>query len=236
VEQATGPVQEMRPALRVRNTFLDAPVQRSASLERFIEPRLCSSTPPTPLGRLGRPQIVTALDEDPMPAYMINTPTDSVLDGMLLTPRGESLSWPRPASPMLQMGRLRQASPRLQPAVLSLSEAIGALSHPPLAAAAPAAAPTAVPALQESTGSGRPLGPDELPSRGSALHRYGACKPCAFIYREGCMGGVDCQFCHLCEPGERQARKKERLAMKRDAREETRREEPSVRRGRLGGC
>jgi hypothetical protein len=234
VEQAAGLVEEMPPALRVRNTFLDAPVQRSASLERFIEPRLCSSTPPTPLGRPGRPQIVTALDEDPMPAYMINTPTDSILEGMLLTPKGESLSWPRPASPMLQMGRLHQASS--QPAILSLSEAIGAISRPQLAAAAPAAAPSDVLVGEDSTVSGHALGPDALPSRGSALHRYGACKPCAFIYREGCRGGVDCQFCHLCGPAERKARKKERLAMKRDTTGETRREEPSLRRGRLGSC
>ncbi|CAK0847143.1 unnamed protein product [Prorocentrum cordatum] len=196
--------------------------------------------PPTPQGRLGRPQMaVTSLDEDMintpadrMPAYMISTPTDSVLDGMFPTPRGESLSWPRPASPMLQMGRLHQAGPLR----LSLSDAIGTFSDPPLGAAAPTAAPTAVPALQEIIGSGRSLGQDALPSRGSALHRYGACKPCAFIYREGCKGGVDCQFCHLCEPGERKARKKERLAVKRDTMGETRRDQPSLRRGRLGGC
>ncbi|CAK0872093.1 unnamed protein product, partial [Prorocentrum cordatum] len=240
-EAALGPAeeigaQELPPALRVRNTFLDAPLQRSPSLERFIEPRLCNSTPPTPQGRVGRPQILTALDEDPMPAYLINTPTESVLDGMFRSPKGESLTWPRPVSPMLQMGRLHQASPRLQPAVLSLSDAIGAVSGPPVAAAAPAAVPAAAPALWEIMGSGRSPGQDALPSRGSALHRYGACKPCAFIYREGCKGGSDCQFCHLCEPGERKARKKERLAMKRDSLGEARREEPSVRRGRLGGC
>jgi hypothetical protein len=67
------------------------------------------------------------------------------------------------------------------------------------------------------------LGSAALPSRGSALHRYGACKPCAFVYQEGCENGVECQFCHLCDPGERKRRKKERLASKRDSREEARR-------------
>lgn len=49
---------------------------------------------------------------------------------------------------------------------------------------------------------------------GSALHYYGACKPCAFLY-EGCMNGMDCQFCHLCPPGELKRRKRVKLAQKR---------------------
>mmetsp|Transcript_74623 Transcript_74623/g.230643 ORF Transcript_74623/g.230643 Transcript_74623/m.230643 type:complete len:484 (+) Transcript_74623:66-1517(+) len=67
------------------------------------------------------------------------------------------------------------------------------------------------------------LGSPELPSRGSALHAWGACKPCAFVFSEGCQNDLDCQFCHLCEPGERKRRKKERLANKREAREDARR-------------
>lgn len=76
------------------------------------------------------------------------------------------------------------------------------------------------------------LGTPELPSRGSTLHHWGVCKPCAFMYQEGCQNGLDCQFCHLCEPGERKRRKKERLAAKREAREEARRS----RLGRYAGC
>ncbi|CAK0847144.1 unnamed protein product [Prorocentrum cordatum] len=132
--------------------------------------------PPTPQGRLGRPQMaVTSLDEDMintpadrMPAYMISTPTDSVLDGMFPTPRGESLSWPRPASPMLQMGRLHQAGPLR----LSLSDAIGTFSDPPLGAAAPTAAPTAVPALQERS-SGRAVRLVRTRCRAAALRFTG---------------------------------------------------------------
>lgn len=47
-------------------------------------------------------------------------------------------------------------------------------------------------------------------SRGSALHAVGACKPCAFVFQDGCANGADCEFCHLCDPGERKRRKKER--------------------------
>eukprot|EP00928_Gymnodinium_smaydae_P039129 TRINITY_DN26802_c0_g1_i2.p1 TRINITY_DN26802_c0_g1~~TRINITY_DN26802_c0_g1_i2.p1 ORF type:complete len:341 (+),score=74.82 TRINITY_DN26802_c0_g1_i2:93-1115(+) len=52
-----------------------------------------------------------------------------------------------------------------------------------------------------------------LPSVGSAEHNTGRCKPCAFVYREdGCMNGEACEFCHLCEQGEKRRRAKARIA------------------------
>ncbi|CAK0873518.1 unnamed protein product [Prorocentrum cordatum] len=67
------------------------------------------------------------------------------------------------------------------------------------------------------TRTGPVLGSAVFPSRGSALHQWGVCKPCAFVFQAGCNTGVDCQFCHLCEPGERKRRKKERVAKRRVA-------------------
>lgn len=64
------------------------------------------------------------------------------------------------------------------------------------------------------------LGSPELPSRGSALHAWQACKPCAFMFQEGCANKEECEFCHLCEPGERKRRKKERKYQRRDVREQ----------------
>lgn len=49
----------------------------------------------------------------------------------------------------------------------------------------------------------------ELPTRGSAGHGLGACKPCAFFYKDGCQSGFECAFCHLCPPGEKIRRKKD---------------------------
>merc|ERR1712187_825267 len=69
------------------------------------------------------------------------------------------------------------------------------------------------------------LGSPEYPSIGSKLHQAGACKPCAFVLsekEEGCKNGIECQFCHLCEPGEKKRRKKERLMIRREARQEQR--------------
>lgn len=58
------------------------------------------------------------------------------------------------------------------------------------------------------------LGTPQMPTVGSAFHGQGRCKPCAFLHTKGCSNGVDCQFCHLCQPGE----KKRRLKTKKDAR------------------
>mmetsp|Transcript_8457 Transcript_8457/g.21742 ORF Transcript_8457/g.21742 Transcript_8457/m.21742 type:complete len:571 (-) Transcript_8457:404-2116(-) len=55
----------------------------------------------------------------------------------------------------------------------------------------------------------------ELPSMGSANHVHGRCKPCAFVHNKGCDNGAFCQFCHLCEPGEKKRRHKEKLANRR---------------------
>merc|ERR1712003_223849 len=71
----------------------------------------------------------------------------------------------------------------------------------------------------------RVLGSEELPSVGSRLHRIGGCKPCAFVLSdEGCENGQECQFCHLCDPGEKKRRKKERLMIRRGSRQEARKQ------------
>jgi len=47
---------------------------------------------------------------------------------------------------------------------------------------------------------------------GSANHAEGTCKPCAFMTTKGCKDGTNCAFCHLCQPGEKKRRKKEKRA------------------------
>jgi len=77
--------------------------------------------------------------------------------------------------------------------------------------------------LSESDGEAPELGSAAYPSKGSARHSVSACKPCAFVLqdKEGCRNGVDCQFCHLCEPGEKKRRKKERLLIRREVRRQS---------------
>mmetsp|Transcript_16502 Transcript_16502/g.52841 ORF Transcript_16502/g.52841 Transcript_16502/m.52841 type:complete len:266 (+) Transcript_16502:64-861(+) len=94
---------------------------------------------------------------------------------------------------------------------------------PPVTAAAPtmatAAAPAVVapPAAMPAAGMGLPmlLGSPMLPSLGSEGHEMGVCRPCAFIFKEGCQGGYNCKFCHLCPPGEKKRRMKARKTMRR---------------------
>lgn len=61
------------------------------------------------------------------------------------------------------------------------------------------------------------LGSAELPSKGSALHSLERCKPCAFVLRGNCKDGVECGFCHLCQPGEKKRRRKVWKVNKREA-------------------
>eukprot|EP00928_Gymnodinium_smaydae_P073417 TRINITY_DN56625_c0_g1_i1.p1 TRINITY_DN56625_c0_g1~~TRINITY_DN56625_c0_g1_i1.p1 ORF type:complete len:345 (-),score=53.14 TRINITY_DN56625_c0_g1_i1:80-1018(-) len=67
---------------------------------------------------------------------------------------------------------------------------------------------------EEEGGAGRkvPQDPDAPAetSVGSAAHASGNCKPCAFVHTRGCNFGAECQFCHLCPPGEKHRRKADR--------------------------
>lgn len=64
------------------------------------------------------------------------------------------------------------------------------------------------PVAAAASGASPGLGSPELPSEGSRVHDTGGCKPCAFVFADGCKSGRDCKFCHLCEPGEKKMRKK----------------------------
>lgn len=61
--------------------------------------------------------------------------------------------------------------------------------------------------------SGNSPAAQELPSVGSANHGSGECKPCAFLHTKGCQNGSQCQFCHLCAPGEKKRRRKEKMGV-----------------------
>merc|ERR1712118_209671 len=58
-------------------------------------------------------------------------------------------------------------------------------------------------------------------SIGSAAHDSGTCKPCAFLWKDvkkpGCENGMNCLFCHLCPPGETKRRKKQKMFMRKVA-------------------
>lgn len=61
-----------------------------------------------------------------------------------------------------------------------------------------------------SLAAGPLLGTDDMPTVGSAGHHARRCKPCAFVMK-GCNSGIHCTFCHLCDPGEKKRRRKEKV-------------------------
>jgi len=89
---------------------------------------------------------------------------------------------------------------------------------PPSQAPVETTAPLGPPVLGLSNSPPWPqLGSPALPTVGSASHQQGFCWPCPFYHTTGCANGVDCTFCHLCKPGEKNRRRKERLATRRAA-------------------
>mmetsp|Transcript_3761 Transcript_3761/g.6196 ORF Transcript_3761/g.6196 Transcript_3761/m.6196 type:complete len:517 (+) Transcript_3761:70-1620(+) len=97
--------------------------------------------------------------------------------------------------------------------VLSLSTAINSACSDKREAPSPAVTETP----EVTPEADAPTGP--LPSLGSAGHEAGRCKPCAFQHTKGCGNGLDCPFCHLCEPGEKKKRRKEKLETRRTMRQ-----------------
>jgi len=104
------------------------------------------------------------------------------------------------------------AAPHIPNVDASLLE-VSMLPPPP-----PGAAPVATAVLRLAEAIAPPeLGGLALPSMGSMLHHKGECKPCTFFHTRGCENKEDCQFCHLCGPGEKKKRLKQLKAVQREA-------------------
>ncbi|CAE7443358.1 unnamed protein product [Symbiodinium sp. CCMP2592] len=92
-----------------------------------------------------------------------------------------------------------------QAAALAAAAAIAASHEEQVAAANAFASAWAPTAAQQGAALGEP-------SAGSAGHYQGQCRPCAFSTTKGCSSGNECQFCHLCAPGEKKRRQKAKRA------------------------
>mmetsp|Transcript_10416 Transcript_10416/g.31614 ORF Transcript_10416/g.31614 Transcript_10416/m.31614 type:complete len:332 (-) Transcript_10416:346-1341(-) len=176
----------------VRNTFIDVRNQRAPSLEDFFQERRAHSCPAKRVGSMDTADGACGLGLVAMAAQRLTRETTS-----------------RPA--VLRLARHVAAAqdatePEKQPPV-------GAAPEPEVRVVRLADV------LRGPRADGRGVQdscPPGLPSIGSAGHFVGECKPCAFV-QKGCMSGVECKFCHLCECGEKKRRKKEKVAMRREA-------------------
>jgi len=138
---------------------------------------------------------------------------------------------------MMHQQNLHSDMAASQPQVLQLSAAIYQQQLPPPPAPP---APMAVPGPQLPAPPTSSAGAEEAddydtdyedelgtfvpasqnaPTRGSLNHGVGRCKPCAFVHTKGCGNGFECPFCHLCAPGEKKKRRKDKLEARRTMRE-----------------
>lgn len=198
--------------LVVKNTFIGFDPLRPASLEEFYEERKIKSCPASGIGLppgledLVGPDDVGKLAEAEhlIPAGLLDTELDTQQFLPLPPQRPSSLSPYWPNGEQLLDDSTKWSTPGLlphQPIVLDLQRALGASFE----------VAQQVPPEPE-------LGSAERPTLGSRGHWFGECKPCAFLYTKGCGNGIMCQFCHLCDAGEKKRRAKDKRAAFRGAR------------------
>lgn len=202
--------------LMVRNTFLDTETWISASLAEFFEERQTRSCPASGLlAPPGLEQITSQAESEFFEASRVDRDEEDWIPergNRTATPfsalsAGAPAWLPQPpaAAPMFPVMPLCGAPNALPPmAPPSLPPAFPVCQRQD----APPPPPQA-PVLRIAESLNEPqLGSEEMPSIGSAGHRFGGCKPCAFVFTKGCASGTDCVFCHLCQPGEKKRRQK----------------------------
>lgn len=188
----------------VRNTFIDTPLARPISLDEFLEERRVHSCPveaPPGLGSdVGGLPMPTGAGSLPQHVNLGNSVMDSALAAAASASAAVAAAtrcWMQPLMQRQVHAQQLPSSPMQTPPVQGLQ----------------------APVLRLADAIGEPeFGSPMLPTLGSAGHRIGNCKPCAFYHTKGCGNGTQCQFCHLCPAGEKKRRQKQKGAFERDFR------------------
>jgi len=200
----------------VKNTFIHGAIGQPVSLDGFYEEREIRSCPASGIG--APPGLEEAAEEDEEDESEEATPAPE-----------SGAAWPASIPP-----------PPLAPPILAETPVLAEIAPPPpplqepsLASLAPSMPLVPAPQLlppqlplqmlqgpafwfSDSVPLPQPvLGSAELPTAGSDRHRFGDCKPCAYANIKGCQNGTQCQFCHLCPPGELKRRQKAKRATQR---------------------
>jgi hypothetical protein len=197
-------------ALVIKNTFLQ--LDGPTSLDGLLQHRQIHSCPPGTVAAEPGSQASGGAQEpgSEAPYEPVQTPFPSQV--WERTPEPESAApSPLPQSPPQLMQLVTMALPP-PPATWAPIVRTASPAPPPLLA--PGEQPMIV-RLAETMGvpampAMPALGSPELPTVGSMGHRFGTCKPCAFMHTKGCESGADCQFCHLCDKNERKRRQKQK--------------------------
>lgn len=238
-EESLGPYAHPAP-LFIRNTFLENEHSRPPSIEGLYQ----FDYPVGPAGKevAGLSRSTSAGDRDERsadddddsaeksprsPRYVAHHVTSRVYDGPLYV-RNTFVDYPVGRPPSLE-GFFQEREVRSCPTSgLGLGSGVGNgcdTAAAPLAAW-PSPCHWSSPQTREGAAVHEPavvwlpgaepwLGTHALPTVGSSGHRFGQCKPCAFVHTKGCESGVSCSFCHLCPPGEKQRRRKDKASGRR---------------------
>lgn len=203
--------------LFVRNTFIDAGVSRPISLDEFFQERRVQSSPvECPPGLCSNPGFVAMHTGAMHQALPAGSPMmDSVFAAALAASAQVSAAAAAAAARcwMPSMNLHCQGSP-----MPSSPDFVGGMQSPMFNCPVPR---DQAPVLRLAEALDEPIlefGSPEMPTVGSAWHRAGNCKPCAFFHTRGCGNGTQCQFCHLCAPGEKKRRQKDKGAVHREMR------------------
>eukprot|EP00928_Gymnodinium_smaydae_P072654 TRINITY_DN55983_c0_g1_i1.p1 TRINITY_DN55983_c0_g1~~TRINITY_DN55983_c0_g1_i1.p1 ORF type:complete len:238 (+),score=37.20 TRINITY_DN55983_c0_g1_i1:63-776(+) len=195
--------------LLIRNSFIEVADERPFSLEEYFEERKVRSCPTSGIetGAHGVPAPVaddaaSATTSVPSAASVANEPSNCSSPSECST--ADTVA--HAVAPILSTPSPTQVAPQRQ----GLAGAFGGLSFRLPGRRLPVgpwAGTPPLPTEEEAREAG-------LPSRGSASHAAQTCKPCAFFNTKGCENSINCDFCHLCEPGERKKRRKEKLQIR----------------------
>lgn len=212
----------LQGALDLRSVLLDSPTtpaRRQLSLDDCIEePKL----PPSPFDRFRAPPGLAEAERLAMPQRpgfrMPTTPgslnaaaaaASAAAAAMTLAAQSAQAQRAQhaartPATPknaLLGNGRgvTAASSPKKKQQVLCLAEVIEEQATSPIGT------PAAV----------KPRLPTTTLAADAQHHSSGNCRPCAFFHRKGCSNGLECTFCHICGPGEKKRRQKDKLAGQR---------------------
>jgi len=221
---------ESLETIYIRNTFINALVSRSESLEAFLQERKVQSCPNTE-----RAPRMASTEQSAQNDVVTRGPS---LDDEVLPPMPLPVGWidflqqvasaaqvipapPPPPAEWVSAARTRLRALGEQVMAEEAPGAVGAemrgIPPPPPAEWAPTAFDFGV-AKPPPLPTGE-LGSPEMPSLGSLLHSSGQCQPCGFFHTKGCGNGARCTFCHLCSSGVVKRRRREKREQFREARE-----------------
>lgn len=220
----------------VQNTFLHAEIGRSPSFDVFFQDREAKSCPASALfsapcaeASLQKEESDDASTEEgkdeealsPLPTPQLrrwpSTMSSEELEAFI-RPQPFQQEWPSRPAPMGPVPT--PTVPMTHGCGLSLP-----IPPPPPLGQAPILAPPVEPPPPVGAATATPLGLSQAilleeemlaaqwPNVGSKGHAFGNCKPCAFLHTKGCVNGVACDFCHLCDAGEKKRRQKVRRAI-----------------------